>query len=291
MLFYQTIFDAIGLLLMIRLTNEHKLIMWNRRIPSVDSYFDKLALVLWPHFKMVFGMHFSSLWTANPRALWEDDGRPQYVARRYAEFAASLLHLTIKNGDGQLDLNLERLRVAVDDLLLKLGRMFKQQKQQTIFLINNYDLVLSVLKEAGTDGGKTQQQFEELLKSSTTVFVEEELREHFGALIAFVKTRAGEDTATSNAQPIRLEEVEPLVKDFAVRWKTAIEVMHKDVITSFSNFVCGMEILRAALTQLLLYYTRLSDSLKRVGGGDALGKDVVSISSIMYEIKKYSRTF
>lgn len=104
-------------------------------------------------------------------------------------------------------------------------------------------------------------------------------------------TISGEDTGTSNAQPIRLEEVEPLVKDFAVRWKTAIEVMHKDVITSFSNFVCGMEILRAALTQLLLYYTRLSDSLKRVGGGDALGKDVVSISSIMFEIKKYSRTF
>lgn len=284
-------FDAIGLLLMIRLTNEHKLIMWNRRIPSLDSYFDKLVLVLWPRFKMVFDMHLSSLRTANPRALWEDDVRPHYVTRRYAEFAASLLHLTIKNGDGQLDLNLERLRVAVDDLLVKLARMFKQQKQQTIFLINNYDLVLSVLKEAGTDGGKTQQQFEELLKSSTTVFVEEELREHFGALIAFVKTRAGEDNATSNAQPIRLEEVEPLVKDFAVRWKTAIEVMHKDVITSFSNFVCGMEILRAALTQLLLYYTRLSDSLKRVGGGDALGKDVVSISSIMYEIKKYSRTF
>jgi len=49
--------------------------------------------------------------------------------------------------------------------------MFHQQIQQTIFLINNYDLVLSVLKEAGIDGGQTQQQFEELLKSSSTVFV------------------------------------------------------------------------------------------------------------------------
>ena len=53
----------------------------------------------------------------------------------------------------------------------------------------------------------------------------------------------------------------------------AIEAMHKDVMTCFSNFVCGMDILRAALTQLLLYYTRLSDSLKvregagRVGSG------------------------
>jgi len=31
--------------------------------------------------------------------------------------------------------------------------------------------VLFLFQEAGTDGGKTQQQFEELLKSSTTVFV------------------------------------------------------------------------------------------------------------------------
>lgn len=145
---------------------------------------------------MVFDMHFSSLRTANPRTLWEDDVRPHYVTRRYAEFAASLLHLNVNYGDGQvgiliilvacfdwsdawsnslmkfwfrvikvmqndtnllsklifmrwdmqLDLNLERLRVAVDDLLVKLARMFRKQKQQTIFLINNYDLVLSVLK-------------------------------------------------------------------------------------------------------------------------------------------------
>ncbi len=36
--------------------------------------------------------------------------------------------------------------LAVDNLLLQLSHMFHQQKQQTIFLINNYDLVLSVLK-------------------------------------------------------------------------------------------------------------------------------------------------
>ncbi|CAK9874782.1 unnamed protein product [Sphagnum jensenii] len=171
----------------------------------------------------------------------------------------------------------------LDDLLFQLSHMFHQQKQQTVFLIDNYELVLSVLKEAGIDGGKTQQQFEELLKSSSTVFV------------------VREDAAgSSNAQHIRLEEVEALVKNFATRWKGAIDIMHKDVITSSSIFVCGMEILRAALTQLLLYYTCLCDSLKCVGQGPvvpgvgdgvALSKDVVSIPSIMYGIKKYSRTF
>jgi hypothetical protein len=49
--------------------------------------------------------------------------------------------------------------------------------------------------------------------------------------------------------------MEPLVKNFAIRWKAAIELMHKDVIKSLSNFLCGMEILKAALTQLLTWYT------------------------------------
>lgn len=91
---------------------------------------------------------------------------------------------------------------------------------------------------------------------------------------------------------ISVSEVEPLVKDFASRWKDAIELMHKDVITSFSNFLCGMEILRTSLTQLLLYYTRLSECVKKVpGGGSALNKDLVSIQLIIHEIRKFSRTF
>ncbi|EFJ12526.1 hypothetical protein SELMODRAFT_446594 [Selaginella moellendorffii] len=288
-------YDAIGLKLMIRITYQHQLIMSRRRVPCLDAYFDKLNILIWPRFKAVFDMHLVSLRTANVRTLWEDDVHSHYVMRRYAEFTASLLQINTEHGDTQLELNLERLRVAIDDLLVKLARVFKKQKQQTVFLINNYDMVLAVLREVGVDGGKTQQQFEELLKSSTTVFVEDLLREHFQALISFVKTRGvlGEESSSSTPpqSPVTVQEVEPLVKDFGERWKAAIELMHKDLITSFSNLVCGMEILRAALTQLLLYYTRLSDCIKRIDGAEALSKDLVSVASIMHEIKKYSRTF
>ncbi|RDY01650.1 Vacuolar protein sorting-associated protein 52 A, partial [Mucuna pruriens] len=254
------------------------LIMSRRRIPCLDSYLDKVNISLWPRFKMVFDMHLNSLRNANVKTLWEDDVHPHYVMRRYAEFTASLIHLNAECGDGQLDLNLERLRMAVDDLLIKLAKNFPKPKLQTVFLINNYDMTITVLKEAGPEGGKIQMHFEELLKSNTTIFV--------------IKERGkAEDPTSSLDKPITVAEVEPLVKDFASRWKAAIELMHKDVITSFSNFLCGMEILRAALTQLLLYYTRLSDCIKRIVGGSALNKDLVSISSIMYEIRKYSRTF
>ncbi|TQD96012.1 hypothetical protein C1H46_018354 [Malus baccata] len=284
-------YDAIGVMLMIRIIHQHQLIMSRRRIPCLDSYLDKVNIALWPRFKLVFDLHLNSMRNANVKTLWEDDVHPHYVMRRYAEFTASLIHLNVEYGDGQLELNLERLRMAIDDLLIKLANLFPKPKLQTVFLINNYDMTIAVLKEADPEGGKIQMHFEELLKSNTALFVEELLLEHFSDLIKFVKTRASEDPSASSEKPITVAEVEPLVKDFASRWKAAIELMHKDVITSFSNFLCGMEILRAALTQLLLYYTRLSDCIKRTVGGSALNKDLVSISSIMYEIRKYSRTF
>ncbi|KAK8923468.1 hypothetical protein KSP39_PZI019150 [Platanthera zijinensis] len=283
-------YDAIGIMLMIRIVHQHQLIMFRRRIPCLDAYLDKVNISLWPRFKMIFDMHLNSLRYANLKSLWEDDVHPHYVMRRYAEFTASLVHLNVEYGDGQLDLNLERLRMAVEDLLSKLAKMFAKPKLQNIFLINNYDMTISILKEAGAEGGKMQLHFEDLLKNNIAIYVEELLLEHFSELIKFVKTRASEEMSSSTEKS-SASDVELLVKDFAIRWKSAIELMHKDVITSFSNFLCGMEILKAALTQLLLYYTRLSESVKKIATGSVMNKDLVSISSILYEIKKYSRTF
>ncbi len=39
-----------------------------------------------------------------------------------------------------------RLRVAMDDLLVKLSLTFTKRKDQIIFLINNYDVILSIFK-------------------------------------------------------------------------------------------------------------------------------------------------
>ena len=59
----------------------------------------------------------------------------------------------------------------------------------------------------------------------------------------------------------------------------------------FKNSPAGREVLKAAMTQLLLYYTRLLELLRRSGGdGSALARDAVTVQSIMYEIKRYNRT-
>jgi hypothetical protein len=67
--------------------------------------------------------------------------------------------------------------------------------------------------------------------------------------------------------------------------------VHREAMRDFSrNAACGREVLKTALTQLLLYYTRMLELLKRCGTeGAGLVRDAVTVPSIMYEIKRYNR--
>ncbi|OAY74614.1 Vacuolar protein sorting-associated protein 52 A [Ananas comosus] len=243
-------YDAICLMLMICITRKHQVIMSRRRIPCLDSYFDKPHGLDERQVQMDLGSHFKST---------------------------------------RLDMNLEQLHMAIDNLLVRLAERFRIPKSQALFLLNNYDMIIAVLKEAG-DIGKIPTFFEEKLESNISLFVEELLSEHFTDLIKFVKAYDDEESTSFTGSPT-IADVEPLVKDFAMRWKAVLEAMHKDVITSFSNLSCGMEILKAAMAQLLNYYNSLSECVKMIPRSSTLNKYLVSITSISYEIRKYSRTF
>ena len=64
----------------------------------------------------------------------------------------------------------------------------------------------------------------------------------------------------------------------------------RDTMREYRSSACGREVLKAGMTQLLLYYTRMLELLKRAGpAGAALVRDAVTIPSIMYEVKRYNR--
>jgi len=71
----------------------------------------------------------------------------------------------------QLDMNLERLQSAIDVLLIRLSQTFTATKLQHLFLLNNYDMAISVLKEAGDEAKKLQRHFEEKLETNMMAFV------------------------------------------------------------------------------------------------------------------------
>ncbi|XP_039826180.1 vacuolar protein sorting-associated protein 52 A-like isoform X4 [Panicum virgatum] len=163
--------DAVCLMLMICITRKHQLVMSNRQLPCLENYFDKAVMYLWPRFKVVFDMYLRSSYQCDAKTFWIDGTHPHHIVRCYVEFTASLVQLNAECGDGQLDMNLERLRSAIDGLLVRLAQNFTTPKLQHLFVLNNYDMAISVLKEAGDEAKNLQRYFEDKLESNMMAFV------------------------------------------------------------------------------------------------------------------------
>ncbi|CCI49287.1 unnamed protein product [Albugo candida] len=339
-----TCYDAIGLLLMIRLTHVHRRVMERRRIPCLDAYFDRITLLLWPRLKSVFDMNLTSIRNAKVKKLGTIDLHPHYVVRRYAEFAASILKLSLDtqepisvrtvyphssnssaasvSGDTMSatehpDLNLQEngvgrmlfqdllaMREEVLHLLKRLANQQTSTKEKCVFLVNNYDFVVSTFQEKHIASEETTT-FETLLAQQRERFVEEELALLYGDLIEFVRhnesivvpslqrpsnPNARDVTATSIV--VEQDKIERIIRDFNGSWKNGIESINANVMKYFSNFRNGMEILKLVLTQLLLYYTRFIEIAKKSWTRPPpYSNEIVTTQEILYEIKKYSRSF
>lgn len=71
-----------------------------------------------------------------------------------------------------------------------------------------------------------------------------------------------------------------------------LQAMQQEM-SALLNHINGMEILKQVLTQLLLYYTRLQKVIHKAFPQQppAFARELVSNSTILYEIKQYSRSF
>jgi hypothetical protein len=103
-------------------------------------------MLLWPKFQQVMDLHIESLRQATPaRLLLQKDVRPHYITRRYYEISVSLLLLNNGYEDASLTSSLIRLRTEFENLVDRLAHEFTDARQRTIFLINNYDLIVSLM--------------------------------------------------------------------------------------------------------------------------------------------------
>lgn len=71
--------------------------------------------------------------------------------------------------------------------MLRMAAIFSQRKEQLIYLINNYDLILGILMERTRDNTKEAESFREQLSARSNEYVEEILNPHIGGIINFVK--------------------------------------------------------------------------------------------------------
>ncbi|GMH82470.1 hypothetical protein TrST_g12487 [Triparma strigata] len=302
--------DAIGLLLMIRLTHANRKIMKERGVNVLDNLFDRINMLLWPRLKNVFDNNLKSLKAATqmPKKLGTVDLHAHYISRRYAEFSSSILALVKAmevsksqqrqddaaeggqavrfGGKEMLKSDMANLTEAMTKMLMALANQHSTSKNKIVFLINNYDSIACVLAERKVEREEVVK-FEEKLNQQREQFVEEELRQSYARLISFVQQT--ESSQSGKRPELDQSLVENLVRQFSSSWKSGIEQINKNVLSYFSNFRNGMEILKQVLTQLLLYYTRFQDIIRKAWKKPPpFTRDLVSTSAILAEIKKYA---
>ncbi|NXJ58727.1 VPS52 protein, partial [Spizaetus tyrannus] len=286
-------YDSIAIFLCIHIVLRFKAIMAKRNIPAVDKYWDTLLDILWPRFKHILELNIQSIQSTDPQKLGFLDTRPHYITRRYAEFSSAIVSINQTFPNEKTHALLGQLQVEVENFVLRVAAEFSSRKEQLIFLINNYDMMLGVLMERAVEESKEVEGFQQLLSARTQEFIEEILSPPFGGMIAFVK-EAEALLEKGQLERLRGEEarVTQLARGFSSTWKAAVESLSQDVMRSFSNFKNGTGIIQGALTQLIQYYHRFHKVLAQPPLRSLPARaELINIHHLMVELKKHKPNF
>ncbi|XP_017514462.2 vacuolar protein sorting-associated protein 52 homolog isoform X1 [Manis javanica] len=315
-------YDAIAVFLCIHIVLRFRNIAAKRDVPALDRYWEQVLALLWPRFELILEMNVQSVRSTDPQRLGGLDTRPHYITRRYAEFSSALVSINQTVPNERTMQLLGQLQVEVENFVLRVAAEFSSRKEQLVFLINNYDMMLGVLMERAADDSKEVESFQQLLNARTQLkmpstwgyigtsltkppardpgtaspgkeFIEELLSPPFGGLVAFVK-EAEALIEHGQAERLRGEEarVTQLIRGFGSSWKSSVESLSQDVMRSFTNFRNGTSIIQGALTQLIQLYHRfhrvLSQPQLRALPARA---ELINIHHLMVELKKHKPNF
>ncbi|KAI9727325.1 MAG: hypothetical protein M1828_006944 [Chrysothrix sp. TS-e1954] len=190
-------YDALGILLMIRLSQHFAFILQRRKIPTLDTYVNGTSMMLWPRFQSVMDAHCDSLKKLTASLPSRPGGNtalasltgasstsnaqgnsvstaPHPITQRFANFLHGLLALSSEaREDEPITTSLTRLRGEFESFLSRKGASFgageKGKRERQRFLANNYSLVLTILGDVkGKLADNCRERFNESLSSHDT---------------------------------------------------------------------------------------------------------------------------
>ncbi|KAH6928650.1 hypothetical protein HPB50_018171 [Hyalomma asiaticum] len=289
-LYVQDCYDSIALFLCIHIIHRFQLLMHERSVPA---YWESLLQHLYPRFEYILKLNIQSIKDCDPQKLGSIDMRPHYITRRYAEFSAAIVSINENFPSDRVAALLASLQGEVENFILKMAAEFQGRKEQLIFLINNYDMMLSVLLERTKEDSKETESFKELLQARTQEYVEEILAPHFGGMISFVKEcELLQERGQADQMQKEEKKVAMLIRSFNSGWKKAIDDINQDIMQTFTNFKNGTNILQAALMQLIQYYHRFQKVLSQAPFKQlTVRSELLNIHHLMVEVKKYKPNF
>eukprot|EP00095_Tigriopus_kingsejongensis_P003158 maker-scaffold791_size96783-snap-gene-0.31 protein:Tk03158 transcript:maker-scaffold791_size96783-snap-gene-0.31-mRNA-1 annotation:"vacuolar protein-sorting" len=289
----QESYDAISLFLCLHLMFAFRAHCQLRKISTLDKYWDSIQASLWNRFQYVMQLNIQSIHDCDPLRLKTVDQRPHLICRRYAELSAGFLSLHEVSPNENIARLLSDLQQEVEYFILKMTSVFEGRKNQLLFLINNYDMILSVLGERVRGDCKESDSFKDFLGTRIGEFVELMLETHFGELLRFIKRV--EPALQNDDEPAidrELREVSSILRDFNVRWKKALDSINSEILSSFPNFKNGTTILQQTLTQFVQYYHRFYKIMSHPQFSSHPDRSqLINVHQLMVEVKKFKSNF
>ncbi|PVU96542.1 hypothetical protein BB561_001108 [Smittium simulii] len=288
-----TSFDAIGILLCIRSIPNLVLIRQNRQIQALDTYFNSLNISLWPRFQHLIDLHSNRLLKLSDLSFknYKFDSYPHQVTRQYAEFISAILRLNCKFDSPALITGLARLRTSMQKFLKNYSTMGTDSQLELLFLVNNYDQILFILKDNTVNPEESEYRYwQNRMNEAVYGICEEFMNVHFG----YIKQYMMKVGAHSIQQSISKDEAIQVVVQFNMEWRKEILNINTSVVPKFSNFITGTAIVHDLLKQLIIVYTKFITHYEENFRASLQGSDTiepVGVHNVMLEIKKYRPVF
>ncbi|KAJ3434534.1 vacuolar protein sorting-associated protein 52 [Anaeramoeba flamelloides] len=276
-------FDVIGIFLMIKINNKYSEILQTEIAGIIKGLFNRINMTLWPQFTRIL----------------EINAQPTFSTRKYSELISSILILNNDLNENNVLFSLSLLRTEMETYLSKYASQLIDTKSQTLFLINNYDLILSVLSKNEIISAETQR-FELLLEEQHEIYIEEVLKQYFNDLITFVgktdaflfESKLEKSEREKRKKTINRKQIGKILKNFSKNWRDSINSIYQEIIRDFNNYTNGAKALKRALSQMLRYYTRLTEIIKLIEqNSNNFSNLIVNLSTIMKEVKDICKTF
>ncbi|KAI1148817.1 Vps52-domain-containing protein [Nemania diffusa] len=170
-------YDAIGLLLSIRLNQHFQFELQRRKIPAADGYINGTAMLLWPRLQFAMNAHCESVRALTttlptrppPKAEQAKlSTAPHVITQRFGQLLHGILAMSTEAGDDEpVVTSLRRLRSELEAFLTKYSTAFGTDKRKRErFLYTNYSLVLTIISDVGGKLATEEQEHFEGLKAA-----------------------------------------------------------------------------------------------------------------------------
>lgn len=168
-------YDAIGVLLAVRLNQHFQFELQRRKVPAADGYLNGTAMLLWPRLQFIMNAHcesvraLTSALPLRPPTSKTEQGKlsaaPHVCTQRFGQLLHGILSLSTEAGDDEpVITSLGRLRSEAEAFLTRYSVAFgNDRRKRERFLYNNYSLILTIISDThGKLAAEEQEHFEGL---------------------------------------------------------------------------------------------------------------------------------